>query len=331
MISREKEGPGTGGNQGPLMIVDGHVDLTYFMMTHAPDRLWSQIEEGAFPAPLVRQAGLRLFANALYCEDRYNGKSSLGRFEVLLRFTLHHLDGLTLIKGGKDLAYLETHPDALGTLLLLENADALAGNPSSYIETLASSGVRIVGLTHGGQNRLADGNLVQGSHGLTPRGREVIHLLLESRFLLDVAHLHPKCFWQLMDLTVAPVVSSHTGVRELCDLPRNLDLNQAREIIGRGGILGVTLNPEMLVKGREATPEDVFIHLDLLVQNFGPGGVAIGSDFCGFNRPVRGLEDVAGLPRLLSLMEDHGYGGDAIRKIMGLNWFSLYRKVLADS
>ena len=308
------------------LFVDGHVDLTYFLMKHPETPTWSSLENGPFTLKKVREAGVRLFSNALYCEDRFNGEGSLRRLEDILRFTLDRLNKIRIIKDGNDLEALKRTPDMVGALFLLENADALAGN-ISCIDRLTDSGVSIVGLTHVGKNRLADGNMVTHSEGITDEGREIIRALTDNGLLIDVAHLHSQCFWQLLKLTEAPIVSSHTGIRDVCNIPRNIDLDQAKEIFGRGGLVGITFNPEMLSLEGTANLDNIFMHLDALVQRFGPDGVGIGSDFLGFDKEAEGLEDITKISRLMDMMLAHGYGAEAVKNIMGLNWLRMYEKI----
>ena len=161
-------------------------------------------------------------------------------------------------------------------------------------------------------------------------GKEVIGSLNENGLIIDVAHLHPKCFYQLLDLTEGILISSHTGVRDLFDTQRNITLEQAKELFERGGIVGITFNPEMLAPGGEACLEDVFAHLDTLVQKFGPKGVGIGSDYCGFDLVTEGLEDITGITSLIDVMLDHGYTHEDVNDIMGRNWLRIYESYLND-
>lgn len=305
------------------ILVDGHVDLTYYMMHLPGDMPLSALEDGPFTLNKIREVGLRLFSTALYCQDKFNGEGAVRHLKEILNFTLDHFDEVRILKGHADLASIQKDPEIVGTLLLLENADALVGN-LSFVEEMIEAGVRIVGLTHRGRNRIGDGDGVLVPGGFSPEGMEVIGVLDDLGLLIDVAHLHPKCFWKLLDMFDGPIVSSHTGIRTVCDIQRNIDMQQAREIIGRGGLVGVTFNPEMLTPGGRANLEHVFIHIDVLVQKFGPEGVGIGSDFCGFDQAAEGLEDVTKIPQLAEMMLEHGYGEGAVEKIMGRNWLRLY-------
>jgi membrane dipeptidase len=304
---------------GPALVVDGHVDLPYFLWAHGRDLVFSQLTKGPFTRRKALDAGVRLFFTALYCKDRFNGDRALAHFEEVYRFTLGLLDQVSIVHDQEGLRRLSSDPAEMGTLFILENGDALAGN-DRLVEALRAMGIYAVGLTHGGSNRLADGNAVRYSRGLTRDGILLCTALGKHRAVVDVAHLHPRCFWHLMDLTEGPVICSHTGVRERFDIQRNLDLAQAETISRRGGIVGITFNPEMLSADGKADLEHVFAHLDSLVARCGPRSVGIGSDFCGFEETAAGLEDIGGIENLRECLARHGYQLDDIAHILGLNW-----------
>jgi membrane dipeptidase len=307
-------------------VVDAHVDLPYYLDRKTAGASFGTLLEGPFTLEQTRQAGVKLFCTALYCEDRYNGEGALRHFEIIYESALKGIEPAAVLKSAAELGAVLEDPDAVGTLLLLENADLLAGN-AAYAEELRFKGVRVVGLTHAGKNRLADGNGVRYPDGLSPEGKAAVRALRDNGLLIDVAHLHPKCFGQLLRMDEGPLITSHTGIRNLFDTPRNLDLEQIGEIFQRGGMIGVTLNPEMLTPAGEAGVGDVFAHMDTVVQRFGPAGVGIGSDFCGFDVPAEGLEDVSKIPAVGRHLLAHGYEKEAVEGIMGRNWIALFKRL----
>lgn len=309
--------------------VDGHVDWPYYLMQKRSSGDLAGIDIAPFSLQKAERAGIRLFGTALYCEDRFNGDGSEKHLGDLLAFTLQRLSGVSVVRKAQDLANLQSHGEGFGTFLILENADGLAGKPEP-LDLLQREGMLLVGLTHMGRNRLAQGNGVEGAEGLTHAGQRLVAEIDRRGLGIDAAHLHPRCFWQLVDRFEGPLASSHTGIRELCDIRRNLDLRQAAEIMTRKGVVGVTCNPEMLTGNRFCALEDVFEHLDLLVQTFGPEGVAIGSDFLGFDSLCNGLQDIGQLAELARWMDDRGYGADAIQQIMGGNWLRFLSRLLGQ-
>lgn len=308
------------------LYVDGHIDLPYFMMKYAPDMTFDELDKGPFTPELARQSGVRFFATAIYCQDKFNGDSSFGHFQENLDFAVRHMENVLHVKGISDIDSLKEEKAKLGTIFLLENADALADN-TRHIHRLREENIFIVGLTHAGTNRLADGNTATHSDGITPEGREVIHILTKNNILIDVAHLHSNCFWQLLGLVEKPIISSHTGIRDICSIPRNINMEQVKEIVERGGVVGITFNPEMLSLDKDADIDLIFRHLDKVVQKYGVDFVGMGSDFCGFDVPAHGMEDITGTRDLIELMSSHGYNKDDINKIMGLNWLRIYEKI----
>ena len=148
-ISSNRETEENSAMEKSPILVDGHVDLTYFLMNLPEDIPLSGLEYGPFTLKKIREVGLRLFSNAIYCEDKFNGEASLRHLKETLQFTLSHFDEVTIIEDGQDLEGIKKEPERIGTLLLLENADGLVGN-LSFIEGLMQTGIRIVGLTHRG-------------------------------------------------------------------------------------------------------------------------------------------------------------------------------------
>lgn len=305
-------------------IFDAHVDLPLYLYQH-PEISFGDLTEAPFTYRHAKEAGLRVFGAALYCEDRHNGASSLPHLRTLIEHTLDRLDPASPIENLSDLDQTWRNPQSeIRTVLLLENADALAERPA-YAETLKEQGVRVFGLTHMGKNRLADGNAVGHSDGITSRGRDVLHTMETNGIILDAAHLHPACFWQALSLFTGPIIDTHTGLRAVLDTPRNLDFEQVREIIDRGGVVGLTLNPEMLVERGECSLEDIFVHLDTLVQKFEPWSIGLGSDFLGFSDAAPELSEIGQIGVLAQKMLESGYGQAAVEAVMGLNWFRFFQ------
>ena len=313
--------------QPDILYVDGHVDLPRFMADNAQKKIFTDLESGPVTPGTARKSGVRLFNTAICCQNIFNDEKALKHFQWNYDFTQKILENVIHVKNMEDISEIKDNMDNIGTLLLLENADVLTNNTGLSL-TLRDRGIFIVSLTDTGKNRLADGNLVIHSDGITPHGREVVHILNDNNILIDVANLHPSCFWQLMDLVETPCVSSHTGVRDRCNIPGNLDLQQVRQITDRRGLIGITFNPEMLSADGEADIEDIFIHMDIVVQRFGPDYVAFGSDFYGFDSYASGMEDYTGVSNLKKIMAKHGYQKDAIERIMGLNWLRIYEGLL---
>ena len=193
---------------------------------------------------------------------------------------------------------------------------------------LAEAGIRVAGLTHMGKNRIGDGNNVAFPEGLTSEGKNLVKQLAREGFAFDAAHLAEPGFRDLVRIFDGPLISSHTGLRALHDIPRNLTRDQVAAILERKGVIGIAADPAMLTSSGKASIEDIFRHIDWIAQSFEADGIGIGTDFCGFHTVNAGFEDITRLADLERIMLQHGYSEPSIRKIMGENWRVFYESLL---
>jgi membrane dipeptidase len=311
-------------------VIDGHIDIIYEMMRHHLHVPFHQLSDAPVTSKKLAAANVRVLVTALYCPDSQNGpQTAAACLQELFQYADSYLSGLNHIKTSKELEACFTADDLSmpGTVLLLENADALLDLDLSVLKSRA---LKVVGLTHAGKNRIGDGNGVSSPGGLTKEGKQLLTRLEREGFAIDVAHLSDPCFSDVLDGFTGPLISSHTGFRFFCRKPRNLDEHQLRALMERKGIVGIAVNPEMLSDNDQASVQDVFRHIDWVVQSYGPDHVALGSDFCGFDVTCEGMEDISKFADLTRILDEHGYPESAIRSIMGENWYRFYNSHLGS-
>jgi membrane dipeptidase len=308
--------------------IDSHVDLIYDLLRHHPETQLKDIPDAWVSIPRLAEGGVRVIISAVYCQDACNGPATAANnLRYLLEYAGRFLGKPEIIHNAEDLEACYCGSGDPGALLLLENADALLEFPP---EALKRRGFRVVGLTHVGKNRIGDGNSVTGPEGFTPAGRNLVRELDRLGFAIDTAHLSEPCFSEIADLFSGPLVSTHTGIRSLCDIPRNLSDDQIRVILSRGGIVGIAAYPGMLSVDGKADISQVFRQIDTIVQQFGPYGVGIGSDFGGYDTVCAGFEDHSRLPVLAGMFDCAGYPDTAVSAIMGGNWYRFISSLLKN-
>jgi len=142
-------------------------------------------------------------------------------------------------------------------LIGMENAFPLGPEPAQAdIDRLARDGVRYAGVTHFGHNQFGDssnpnkdaGDADEKWGGLSPKGRELAAMLNRAGIMVDVSHSGRKTMLQAAELSEAPIIASHSGVRAVADSPRNLDDDQLKALAANGGVvqivaLGVYVKP----------------------------------------------------------------------------------------
>lgn len=120
------------------------------------------------------------------------------------------------------------------------------------LETLYSRGVRYLGLTWNTSNAIAisardENNGKQG--GLTEFGRSVVKRMNELGMLVDVSHLGETAFWDVAEISNAPIIASHSNVYNLAPHFRNLTDEQIKAIAKSGGYIGINFYNKFLDPG----------------------------------------------------------------------------------
>ncbi|REK76581.1 dipeptidase [Paenibacillus paeoniae] len=205
----------------------------------------------------------------------------------------------------------------IGALLSLEGVGGIRGKLST-LRLLQRLGVRAAGLTWNDANWAADGVMEARGGGLTAQGAAFVQECNRLGIIVDVSHLSERAFWDVAALSSRPIVASHSNARELCDHPRNLTDLQIRAIIESGGLIGITYVPPFVREKGDVSIDDVLRHIEHICALGGEKHLALGSDFDGIDRHVKGLAhpgQVLGLREALLKR----YNDDIVRGILSSN------------
>jgi membrane dipeptidase len=183
-------------------------------------------------------------------------------------------------------------------------------------------------LTWNGENELACG-VEAGSGGLSAFGKEVVYEMNRLGMLIDVSHLSERAFWDVLSISKAPVMASHSNAKSLCDHKRNLKDEQILAISRMGGVIGLNFYPPFLSNSGVANMEDCIRHIDRILAVGGENCLGLGSDFDGFTEPVTvGLSSSDAYHDLFSELLKRGYPDRVLQKLAYGNFLSLAKKVL---
>lgn len=134
----------------------------------------------------------------------------------------------------------------VAALIGIEGGHALE-NSLDKLRRLHERGARYLTLTWNNSNDWADASCSPPRHGgLTPFGRQVIRELNRLRMLVDVSHVADTTFRDVLEVSSAPVIASHSCARALAGHPRNLTDEQLRALAEAGGVVGVNFFPTFL-------------------------------------------------------------------------------------
>jgi microsomal dipeptidase-like Zn-dependent dipeptidase len=116
------------------------------------------------------------------------------------------------------------------------------GSDLTRVKQFADLGGRYLSLAHNGHSQLSDSNTGERDgvwlhNGLSALGREAIAELNKWGVMIDISHPSKQSMMQTLELTRAPIIASHSGVRALCNHSRNLDDEQLRGMKRNGGVV----------------------------------------------------------------------------------------------
>ena len=198
----------------------------------------------------------------------------------------------------------------------------------SAIDGLYRDGVRLFGFSHAGNNDFADSSRPSGEpaeehHGLSPIGKQAVAKLNRLGVIIDISQLTPAGVMQVLELSKAPVIASHSNVRALVENTRTLSDRELDAIKANGGVVDVTpfnnylrrvppgLDAEARAKLPPATVSDLVDHIDYIVKRIGIDHVGIGTDF-NHGAGIEGFDDESEAPNVTRELVRQGYSEDQI-------------------
>jgi membrane dipeptidase len=152
----------------------------------------------------------------------------------------------------------------------IENSYPL-GKDLTLLKTFYDLGVRMVGPVHFTNNDLADSATDPKGpewHGLSPLGKEFVAEANRLGMVLDASHASDDVFDQLLELSTAPIILSHSGASAVFKHPRNIDDVRIVRLAAKGGVMQINSYPDYLIQIPEVPARDA--ELRGLTQKYGP-------------------------------------------------------------
>lgn len=202
--------------------------------------------------------------------------------------------------------------EQLAAILGIEGAHPLEGELDN-IAVLYDAGYRVMGLQHFFDNELGGSLHGESGAGLTEFGRAAVREMDRRSIVIDVAHSSERVVRDVLALVDRPLIVSHTGLRGMCDSPRNISDGLMREIVAGGGLVGVGYWDGAVC---DNSPGHIVQTLRYAIDLLGVEHVALGSDYDG---SVEVAFDAGELALLTDEMLRQGFSEREIRRVMGEN------------
>jgi membrane dipeptidase len=298
------------------------------------------------------QAGdIGVIGVAIYIDDRYMP-------EMALRVGLDQIARLYAeVASSEHFAICKSHEEIrharksgkVALVITMEGVEPF-GADLDLLRVFYELGARVIGLTHARRNAAGNGGVFAATgsspQGLTSFGRDVVRECESLGMIVDLAHINPKGFEDILESTTKPVIVSHTNARKYYDIERNISDEQARMVGKRRGVIGVNAVLVSLQQ-EEATLNRYVDHIEHFIGLVGIDCVGIGFDFFEFlyrQWPDEAKRELAAkftkphfIPDLTNhsharnftrKMIDRGFVDAEIEKILRGNWMRIFEELL---
>jgi len=216
----------------------------------------------------------------------------------------------------------------MSAVLTLEGTAGFGHDPA-LLEDMHLIGFRTTSLGWNEKNPLTGSHVTGG--GLTDMGREYVKEAQRVGMLVDVSHISDEGFWNIMDITSAPVIATHSNLRSVCGHSRNLTEDMFRAICETEGVAGMNMFADFVGDGGKADLDTLCDHVLRLLE-LDPGGkhIALGGDLDGCEVLVQGFGGVQGYPRLAQRLLERGVGEAMLMDIFWNNALGVMERAVRN-
>ena len=203
----------------------------------------------------------------------------------------------------------------MSAILTLEGTAGIDYNPA-LLEDLWAIGFRVTSLGWNERNPLTGSNVTGG--GLTDLGREYVKEAQRLGMRMDVSHISDEGFWDILKITEAPILATHSNSRAVHNHSRNLTDDMFRAIRETGGVAGYNACRDFT--GENPNLDTVCDHI-LHFLELDPDGkhIALGGDLDGVEAMPDGFEGVQSYPALARKLLDRGLTEENVMDIFWNN------------
>lgn len=252
-----------------ILTVDTHCD-TPMLLANSDFDMGVRHEDGCVDFPRMKEGGLNAEFFAVFTGQGPRNDSSFNKVhqKALDIFAAIHKN-IEKNSSVAEMAY--TAADAyrirksgkIAAFVGVENGYPI-GKDISKVKELYVLGARYITLSHTRNNDICDSSTdPKGAenNGLSPFGEEVVREMNRLGMMVDISHVSDKTFYDVIKLSKAPVIASHSSCRALCENPRNIDDNMLLALKQNGGVIQICIlsnyiktpepNPELEAKVKE--------------------------------------------------------------------------------
>jgi membrane dipeptidase len=222
------------------IVIDTHVDTTQRLIFEPSFQLASRHRDGSIDVPRVRDGGLDAIFFSIWMDGSITGPpavaAALKQIEAVHDAVSRQPWDLSLAMTAADIRRAAA-AHKIAVLMGVEGGHML-NEDLDVLRDFAARGVRYLTLTHSRNTPWADSSGDTAVHdGLAPFGQDVVRELNRLGVMVDVSHVSDATFVDVLEVTRAPVLASHSSVRAIANSPRNMTDEMLRALAKNGGVV----------------------------------------------------------------------------------------------
>ena len=235
--------------QKRAVTVDTHADTPTEYMDR-PFDLGAWNTRGHFDYPRMKAGGLDAEFFAAYVPAKYAKDGGAAAFCMKIMETIHEMvanypQWVRFARSTSDIRKI-TADGKRAILIGIEGGHAIEDS-LELLRGFYRFGARYMTLTHTNTNNWADSSTDEAKHnGLTPFGKQVVLEMNRLGMMVDISHVADKTFYDVIEITKAPVIASHSSARVFSDHPRDMTDDMFRAIAKNHGVVQVNFYPVFL-------------------------------------------------------------------------------------
>ncbi len=310
------------------IIIDAHEDTPATI--HRGIDITKPRKKGQIDLPAMFKGHLNAPVFAVWTPNRLdNVNPEFYTFNVIsdvYRFVNRNRKYVEIVKKGKDIERI-IRSGKIAIILSLENSSAM--KDESFVDIFYLLGIKFASLTHMKTNFLSDSSTDKPLwDGISPRGKKIIERMSKVGITPDISHLSDKAAEDIIGISNIPVVATHSCVRSLSDVKRNLNDRLIRLLARKGGVIGINFFRYFLnIKEKRASVKDVVRHIKYIKRLVGVEHVGIGTDFEGIGDKgaPEGIERASKMVNLVEELLKEGFTEKEIKMILGENFLRVLK------
>lgn len=249
-----------------FIIVDTHVDLPYRLNSH-PEDVSDRTENGDFDFERAQEGGLNAPFMSIYVPARYQ---QTGGAKAVADSLINLVEGLATDHPNK--FAIATSPEEIeqqfkqGLISLpmgIENGAPIEDDLSN-VQYFYDQGIRYITLTHSKDNQISDSSYdTTNTHGgLSSFGKEVVKEMNRVGMMVDVSHISDSAFYDVMEITKAPVIASHSSARFYTPgFERNMSDSMITVLAENGGTIMINFGSDFISDSSRTSSDSVDAHI----------------------------------------------------------------------